>query len=100
MVSCVCVCIYIYIYFCYIGIKLAITRSSLAELEEDRRRHASDTDPTQLWLAFMDIWNATGASAVPEPKTEQQRQKYFPDITFRAIEQLIKDAAAQPGTVV
>ncbi len=42
-------------YMYNIGIKLAITRRSLAELEEDRRRHASDTDPTQLWLAFMDL---------------------------------------------
>jgi hypothetical protein len=40
----------------------------------------------------MDLWNATGASAVPMDKVEQQRKKYFADIHFSNIEEFITTA--------
>ncbi|CAF1234366.1 unnamed protein product [Rotaria sordida] len=72
--------------------KLKITYKTLEELEQDRTKHLHDKDPTELWLAFMDLWNATGASAVPMEKVERQRKKYFADIHFSNIEEFIKTA--------
>jgi nucleoside-diphosphate-sugar epimerase len=72
--------------------KLKITYKSLEELEQDRAKHLYDEEPSELWLAFMDLWNATGASAVPMDKVEQQRQKYFTDIHFSNIEEFIRTA--------
>jgi nucleoside-diphosphate-sugar epimerase len=72
--------------------KLKITYKSLEELEQDRAKHLHDKDPTELWLAFMDLWNATGASAVPMNKVAEQRKKYFTDIHFSNIEEFIKTA--------
>jgi nucleoside-diphosphate-sugar epimerase len=72
--------------------KLKITYKSLEELEQNRAKHLHDKDPTELWLAFMDLWNATGASAVPMDKVEQQRKKYFANIHFSNIEEYIRTA--------
>jgi nucleoside-diphosphate-sugar epimerase len=72
--------------------KLKITYKSLEQLQQDRIKHLHDKDPTELWLAFMDLWNATGASALPMEKVEQQRIKYFHDIHFLNIEQFIQTA--------
>lgn len=64
----------------------------MKELEDDREKHLHDQDPTQLWLAFMDLWNATGASAVPMDKVEEQRKTYFADVHFSNIEEYIQTA--------
>lgn len=72
--------------------KLKRTHKPLEELEQDRAKHFHDEDPTELWLAFMDLWNATGASAMPMEKVEQQRQKYFAGIYFSNIEEFIQTA--------
>ncbi|UJR38679.1 hypothetical protein I4U23_031345 [Adineta vaga] len=72
--------------------KLQITYKSLDELEQDRTKHLHDEDPTELWLAFMDLWNATGASAVPMDKVEQQKKRYFSNIYFSNIEEFIRAA--------
>ena len=72
--------------------KLKITHKSLEELRQDRAKHLHDKDPTELWLTFMDLWNATGASAVPMGKVEKQRKNYFADIHFSKIEEFIKTA--------
>jgi nucleoside-diphosphate-sugar epimerase len=72
--------------------KLKITHKSLEALKQDRAKHLHDKDPAELWLAFMDIWNATGASAVPMEKVEQHRKKYFTGIGFSNIEEFIETA--------
>ena len=72
--------------------KFQVTYKPLEELLQDRAAHLHDQDPSQLWLAFMDLWNATGASAVPMDKVEEQRKKYFADIHFSNIEEYIRTA--------
>jgi nucleoside-diphosphate-sugar epimerase len=79
--------------------KLKITYKPIEELEQDRANHLHDKDPTELWLAFMDLWNATGASAVPMEKVEQQKKKYFDNIHFSNIEEFIKTAEKANHTI-
>jgi hypothetical protein len=83
------------------GVTLDVTYRPVSDIEEARRRHATDSDPRELWLAFMDMWNATGAAAVPEDKVRHQRAKYFGSVRFRTIEELITEAAAaEPHHIV
>ena len=65
---------------------------SIETINDDLEEHAKDEDPSQLWLAFMDEWNVTGASAVPWEDVARQREKYFKGIQFRSIEELLEDA--------
>jgi hypothetical protein len=74
------------------NIKLDVVHRSVSEIEEAKRRHANDADPKELWLAYMDMWNASGAAAVPADKVAHQRVKYFADVQFRTIEELILEA--------
>jgi hypothetical protein len=55
-------------------------------------KHANDEDPSQLWVAYMDEWNVTGASAVPWEEVARQREGYFKGIKFRSIEDLLEDS--------
>jgi hypothetical protein len=83
------------------GITLDVTYRPESDIEETKRRHANDSDPKQLWLAFMDLWNSSGAAAVPEDKVASQRKEYFSDVHFRTIEELISEAsAAGPDHIV
>lgn len=61
-------------------------------IEGNLERHKDDEDPAQLWVAYMDEWNVTGASAVPWEVVERQREKYFKGIKFRGIGELLEDS--------
>jgi swainsonine biosynthesis oxidoreductase SwnR len=65
---------------------------SIATIDENLRKHAKDEDPTQLWLAYMDEWNVTGAACVPWDIVLRQRERYFKGLRFREIEELLEDA--------
>eukprot|EP01112_Ceratiomyxa_fruticulosa_P020621 TRINITY_DN7080_c1_g1_i1.p1 TRINITY_DN7080_c1_g1~~TRINITY_DN7080_c1_g1_i1.p1 ORF type:complete len:314 (-),score=61.38 TRINITY_DN7080_c1_g1_i1:26-967(-) len=71
---------------------LSISYRSIESINEAIVTHKNSADPTQLWHAYMDEWNYTGASAVPQHIVELQRKKYFKDIHFRKIEDLLSDA--------
>lgn len=59
--------------------------------------HKNDKDTKELWLAYMDLWNANGASGIPEDKKIQQREKYFQGIKFRTVENLIEEGKIKKG---
>jgi len=82
------------------GVKLTVTYKSIDEVQRDIDVHKNDADPKLLWLAFMDMWNATGAAGVPTEKVNQHREKYFKDIHFRGIEDLIREAENTSNTVL
>ncbi|KAK7034502.1 hypothetical protein VNI00_012349 [Paramarasmius palmivorus] len=64
----------------------------IADIERALEEHAQDEDPSLLWKAFMDEWNVTGASAVPQDVALKQREKFFKGIKFRSIQELMEDA--------
>jgi hypothetical protein len=72
--------------------KLAVTYRSQEDIEAAIRNHAHDEDKKELWLAYMDLWNSSGAAGVPQSKVKEQKQKYFSDLTFRTIEEFIDQA--------
>ena len=39
----------------------------------------------------MDEWSLIGATAVPRDEALQAREKYFKDVHFRNIEELLRD---------
>lgn len=61
-------------------------------INENLEKHANDEDLSQLWVAYMDEWNVTGASAVPWGEVERQREKFFKGVKFRSIEELLEDS--------
>ena len=66
---------------------------STEQIMANLAKHANDEDPTKgLWLAYMDEWNVTGASAPPRERVEEQKQKYFKGIHFRGVKEALKDA--------
>jgi len=82
------------------GIKLEVTYRPTKEIEEFIEKHKTDEDPKDLWLAYMDLWNANGASAVPKNRVEAQRKKYFKGIHFRGVEELIREGEANKEKVL
>lgn len=108
-----------------IGVKLTITYKSKVEVQHDIDVHSNDADPKLLWLAYMDMWNATGAAGVPAgmclsllrlfctfhclfhtyaliitDKVRQHREKYFKGIHFTTIEELIRKADSTDSSVI
>ncbi|TRM66250.1 hypothetical protein BD626DRAFT_487180 [Schizophyllum amplum] len=74
--------------------KFEVSYLPIDEIKTALEVHKNDDDPSQLWKAFMDEWNYTGASALPWPKVEAQRRTLFPDVQFRTVRQLLEDAHA------
>lgn len=55
---------------------------SLSKEKEDRAR---------WYTATMDEWSLIGATAVPRDEALQAREKYFKDVHFRNIEEVLRD---------
>jgi hypothetical protein len=81
------------------GIKLQVTYRITDSIEKDIETHKNDHDPKELWLAYMDLWNALGAAGLPEKEVIIQKEKYFIGIHFRGIEELIHDAETMKTVV-
>ncbi len=82
------------------GIKLQVTYRPRKDIDETIEKHKNDKDTSELWLAYMDLWNETGAACVPFDIVQAQRKKYFQGVHFRSIQELVRDAKANPGVVV
>eukprot|EP01119_Soliformovum_irregulare_P015644 TRINITY_DN4428_c0_g1_i1.p1 TRINITY_DN4428_c0_g1~~TRINITY_DN4428_c0_g1_i1.p1 ORF type:complete len:310 (-),score=68.01 TRINITY_DN4428_c0_g1_i1:11-940(-) len=81
------------------GIKFEVTYRSLDEIRQSIKDHQNDANPKDLWLAYMDLWNALGASAMPE-KAYHQRSKYFSGLHFSTVKELIESAEKNPDLVL
>ncbi|KAF4975560.1 hypothetical protein FZEAL_7675 [Fusarium zealandicum] len=63
-----------------------VTRDTL---DQDLAREEEDA----VWYtATIDEWSLTGATAVPHQEALQQRDKYFKDVHFRNIDDLLQDS--------
>ncbi|KAI5898200.1 NAD(P)-binding protein [Schizophyllum commune H4-8] len=74
--------------------KFDVSYLSIDEIKTALEVHKNDEDPSALWKAYMDEWNYTGASALPWDKVESQRRRFFRDIKFRTVRELLEDAHA------
>jgi len=80
----------------YYGKKFEVTYIPVATIEqkiqEEERKEEGKRDAMVLAKVYMDEWNYSGASAVPWDRVLEAREKYFPGIRFRGIEEFIRDA--------
>eukprot|EP01119_Soliformovum_irregulare_P020039 TRINITY_DN6447_c0_g1_i1.p1 TRINITY_DN6447_c0_g1~~TRINITY_DN6447_c0_g1_i1.p1 ORF type:complete len:264 (-),score=59.79 TRINITY_DN6447_c0_g1_i1:113-904(-) len=78
------------------GIKLDVSYRPLEEIQQTIQDHKDDEDLDILWSAYLDLWNAIGAVAVPIEKASRQRQQYFSRVHFRTIRELVSAARNEP----
>lgn len=57
---------------------------------EDDLTQTEDRD--RWYTATMDEWSFLGGTAVPRHEALEQREKYFKDVHFRTIEELLADS--------
>lgn len=50
------------------------------------------SDPDKQYIASIDEWTVAGAGLVPMDVAEKQRAKFFSNVKFRTIEELIQEA--------
>jgi hypothetical protein len=58
-------------------------------LEKDLTRGVEDA---AWYTATIDEWSGFGGTAVPREEALRQREKYFKDVHFRTIEELLHDS--------
>lgn len=52
--------------------------------------HANDEDVAELELAHVEEWMIAGAAACPREKTLRQRAKYFGEVKFSSLDELLR----------
>lgn len=80
----------------HLGIKLNVTYRNLEELKRIREEHANDADPTIATIADYDILSGLGACEIPADKAARHKAKYFSDVKFRTISDVLE--ASQSST--
>ncbi|KAH7249574.1 hypothetical protein B0J15DRAFT_536883 [Fusarium solani] len=60
--------------------------------EEIEKTVQDGSDPDKQYIASIDEWAVAGAGLVPMDVAEKQRAKFFGDVKFRTIEELIQEA--------
>lgn len=85
------------------GVPFNISYRSLEDIQETiaSEEAAIEDDashpPSALWLAYMDLWNASGAAGLPDDKVQAHRAKYFSDISFMTIRDIVERGRALQG---
>ncbi|TFY83558.1 hypothetical protein EWM64_g465 [Hericium alpestre] len=69
----------------------SVTYTSPASVYRDIVDYHDDPENVgKLLLAYMDEWNFSGASATPTDIVEEQRRKFFPDIHFHSVKEIME----------
>ncbi|RTE84526.1 hypothetical protein BHE90_000919 [Fusarium euwallaceae] len=71
------------------GVELKRTYVTKEDLEKDLTRGVEDA---RWYTATIDEWSGFGGTAVPREEALRQREKYFKDVHFRTIEELLLDS--------
>lgn len=74
-----------------------LVRKSLAQ---SIRQVIANENESLAAAAMYEIMGHSEALAFPEGKVERHRAKYFPDMSFRTLEELVRDARQNPSKVV
>ena len=75
-----------------IGRPLKKSYKSREQIQASLMKHARDEDTTELEIAQAEDWHTLGASACPQEKTLRQRAKYFSNVHFSTVEELLRRA--------
>ncbi|RAL15796.1 MFS general substrate transporter, partial [Aspergillus homomorphus CBS 101889] len=68
---------------------------SKANIEDDIKKYEDQPDSLELAIAEAEEWTISGATACPKEKTLQQREKFFSDIQFTTVGELLKKAEVE-----
>lgn len=69
-------------------------------LAETIRPILQNESPELVMLGYFELLIYSGASKLPEEEVLRQRKRYFPDIHFNTVEELLDLAQAQPDAIV
>lgn len=75
-------------------------KSKNKPLADTIRQIVANESPASVSVAYFEILGYSGASAFPEDRVQRQRAKYFPNLHFRTIREILATAAANPDQVV
>lgn len=64
------------------------------------RQIADNVSLESAYVGYFEIQSYAGALTLPKEKVQRQRAKYFPQVHFRTIEEILATAARQPDTIV
>lgn len=69
-------------------------------LAETIRQIADKASPESIYLGYFEIQSYAGALTFPKEKVQRQRSKYFGEVHFRTVEEILAAAARQPDKIV
>ena len=74
--------------------------SQTKPLAESIRHIADNVSPESVFVGYFEIQSYAGALTFPKEKVQRQRSKYFQEVHFRTVEEILAAAARQPGEIV
>lgn len=51
--------------------------------------------PDELWIAEIEEWQVSGATACPVAKTQRQYEKFFAGMEFMSVEEMLRKAEVE-----
>lgn len=75
-------------------------RSKNKPLADTIRQIVANESPESVSIGYFEILGYSGASAFPEDRVSRQRAKYFPNLHFRTIEEILAAAAKNTDQIV
>ncbi|KAK1148118.1 hypothetical protein N8T08_010757 [Aspergillus melleus] len=78
----------------FYGRKFEVKEKAKVSILETLRNEDS-LGPVERGIAYMDEWNIMGASAVPMDRVQEQRKRFFSDVQFRGLRELLENAFAE-----
>ena len=69
-------------------------------LAETVQQIVANESPESVLAAYFELHSYSGALTFPKEKVQRQREKYFQNVKFRNVEEILDDAAARPDEVV
>ncbi|KAF9893451.1 hypothetical protein FE257_010763 [Aspergillus nanangensis] len=76
----------------FYGKPLPTTHRSKKEIQGNLRAREAAGDQDSLILAQVDEWMVAGASECPRAKTLQHRERYFPELHFMTLRELLESS--------
>ncbi|KAK5062921.1 hypothetical protein LTR84_004997 [Exophiala bonariae] len=75
-------------------------KSKTKSLAETLKPIIENTSSEAAMLSYFELLIYSGASNLPRAEVLRQRTKYFPNLHFQTVEELLSLAEAHPGTIV
>lgn len=71
------------------GRPLQRSNRTVAEINSSLEKYKNQPDSSELAIAEAEEWTVTGATACPKEKTLRQREKYFKNVEFLSLREML-----------